>query len=77
MKDGKKEKIDAEPRDLLSIREFCFALSIGKTTAYKMITERAVTPIHLYGRVLIPRSEKDNFIAKRLTDAKNRDEPLP
>lgn len=56
--------------DLLSVSEFCHALRIGRTTAYEIFASGEVTPIHLGRRTLIPRSEKDALVAKRLAEAK-------
>jgi excisionase family DNA binding protein len=61
----------ATETDLMSVSEFCHALRIGRTSAYEIFASGEVTPIRIGRRTLIPRSEKDNLIAKRLADARN------
>lgn len=57
--------------DLLSVSEFCRALSIGRTTAYELIAAREVVPIRIGRRTLIPRTEKDQLVARRLEAARS------
>jgi excisionase family DNA binding protein len=56
--------------DLLSVSEFCRAIGVGRTTAYELMAAQEVVPIRIGRRTLIPRSEKDKLIEKRLADAK-------
>lgn len=58
--------------DLLSVTEFCHALNVGRTTAYQIIASGEVTPIRIGRRTLIPRSEKNDLIEKRLAEAKRQ-----
>jgi len=61
--------LQIEP-DLLSVSEFCRAIGVGRTTAYELIAAHEVVPIRIGRRTLIPRTEKDRLIEKRLAEAK-------
>lgn len=55
---------------LLSIREACTKLGVGKTTLYSLLfTEKRIIAIKIGNRTLVAESEVDRFIAELLKAA--------
>lgn len=46
------------------INDACRALSLGRSTLYKLISQGKLKPITIAGRVLIPRTEIERLIAE-------------
>lgn len=46
------------------INDACRALSLGRSTLYKLIKQGKLRPITIAGRVLIPRAEIERLIAE-------------
>ena len=51
------------------INDACHALSLGRSSLYKMINAGQLKPITIAGRTLIPRSEIERLIAEASADA--------
>lgn len=49
--------------ELLTIPEFCKAINLGKTSAYKLINTGKIKALKLGKKTLVPRSSIDEFIA--------------
>lgn len=69
--DSTQTSSNAFEPDLLSVAEFCRAIGVGRTTAYELIAAREVVPIRIGRRTLIPRTEKDQLVARRLEAARS------
>jgi excisionase family DNA binding protein len=60
--------VSSEP-DLLTVPQALAALNIGRTCYYELVASGELVPIRIGKRHLLPRSQKDDFIAKRLACA--------
>ncbi len=59
------------PPEILAYRinDACRALSLGRSTLYKLINEGKLKSITIAGRTLIPRSEIERLISEASADA--------
>ena len=64
------ELVQTEP-DFLTVSGLCRALNIGRTSAYQLFEQGEIVPIKLGSRTLIPRAEKDRFVARKIAESRN------
>lgn len=62
-----RERNEAHPEAIaFSIEDAAKRISVGRSTIYELIGEKAIRTIHVGRRTLIPESELRRFIAERM-----------
>lgn len=61
---------DAHPEAIaLSVEDAARRISVGRSTIYELIGEKAIRTVHIGRRTLIPESELRRFISERMEAA--------
>lgn len=67
----KKKEVDKLKR-LLDVKETCSYLAISRTTLYRLMKDKELTAITIYGKLLFDRYDLDEFIEKAKQKGRSR-----